>query len=95
MEERILLLDDKFPSVIEHFSLLNSLFKLNNCIGSNYSSLKPKQVEALKACKKSDTTINLYTGYGKSLIFYLLPFLNETESGMVVSSPLNQFWRNK
>lgn len=56
--------------------------------------LKPKQSEALSHIIKNDTLVIIPTGYGKTLIFELLPYLmdvkNATEDSMViVASPLD------
>lgn len=54
---------------------------------AEYSYLKPLQYQSLKAATFSDSMIILPTGYGKSLIFELLPLLNNTQ--IIIVSPLN------
>lgn len=55
--------------------------------------LKSKQIECLRAITKSDVMTLLPTGYGKSLIFELIPFYslcaNSVESVVIVLMPLN------
>ncbi|XP_050395031.1 uncharacterized protein LOC126812606 [Patella vulgata] len=50
-----------------------ALAKLNVDRATTYSYLKPKQSDSLKSALISDIIVNLPTGYGKSLIFDLLP----------------------
>ena len=67
-----------------------------------YSSLRPKQIDCvLNSAKKQDLLCILATGYGKTLVFKLIPiYLSACESNsscnqvkgyltIVISSPLN------
>ena len=89
MLDRIALLNRRFPTVRLHQSLLLALGKLNDHIASSYTYLKSNQFLALQACEHHDTVINLSTGYGKSLIFYILPFLHDSLCGVIICTPLN------
>ena len=84
------------------FSLFSkiALAKINQNRGVNYNSLKPLQCECLKAAAMRDTIAILPTGYGKSLIFEMLPILSEVmytngsasgsaASAIIICSPLN------
>ena len=55
----------------------------------SYSFLKPKQVDALKAGSKGDSIVLLPTGYGKSIIFHVLPFAINADASVIIVSPLN------
>ena len=62
-----------FPEITDRFSHINYL--------------KPLQAKNVKSALAGDTLIVLPTGYGKSLIFELVPFI--TNSKAVIVSPLN------
>ena len=50
--------------------------------------LKPQQIDSLVAfLKKEDVIVNLPTGFGKSLVYHLIPLL--TSASVLVISPLN------
>lgn len=51
-----------------------ALVNHNKRFGTSVSYLRSKQIECLRALTKSDVMTVLPTGYGKSLIFELLPF---------------------
>ena len=45
-----------------------------------YDNVKPKQIEAvLEFCKGKDVFVSLPTGYGKTLIFAVLPSLSDNQ----------------
>jgi superfamily II DNA helicase RecQ len=50
----------------------------------SYNTLKPLQIEAVKAYLEGDTIVTLPTGYGKSLTYELLPFLEENVLALIV-----------
>ena len=51
-----------------------SLVKVVHCM--DLHPLKPKQIEAIKSFESGkDTFVSLPTGYGKSIIFAVLPLL--------------------
>ena len=52
-----------------------------------YDHLRPKQLEAVIKAEKSDCLVMLRTGYGKTLVFELLPYV--TNSVIVVVCPLD------
>ena len=54
---------------------------------TEYSYLKPLQINGIRSAVLSDTFIILPTGYGKSLIFEMIPRINRTKA--VIISPLN------
>ena len=54
-----------------------------------YTSLKPKQGEALVAATDGDVLVVLPTGYGKTIIIEALPFLSATETTVLLCTPLN------
>ena len=67
-------------------------------LGKKNLNLKESQYEAVKAVvvERKDTICILPTGYGKSLIYQLLPFVfdaylgyENTSSSIIVISPLN------
>lgn len=68
-----------------------ALCRLNKDRQSEYLTLKPKQFDALQACVIGDCICVLRTGYGKSLIYELIPYYNEVvcsdiKSGVVSCS---------
>lgn len=70
-----------------------ALAKFNISISENYQYLKPKQLQCLRDLVKCDTVLVLPTGYGKSLIFELLPYYFEHVHGFttltILIEPLN------
>ena len=42
--------------------------RMNENMNTNYKQLRPKQEEALKACRNGDVLAVLPTGYGKTII---------------------------
>ena len=60
---------------------------------TEYCYLKPKQIDCLNTILNSDVIAILPTGYGKSLIFEILPFfsyhLYNKKSVVLVIAPLN------
>ena len=79
----------EFSSAIQN--VMSKFLKCNPSI-----CLKPKQLESLKIIwnRNCDLIVNLPVGYGKSLIFYMLPDLlklkyNTTSSMIIVVAPLN------
>ena len=65
------------------------LYQLNKDHQLSYTGLLPKQVDAVKAAMTGDVCVFLPTGYGKSLIYQLLPYLSDPPKPVVVASPLN------
>ena len=55
--------------------------------GVQIPSLKPKQLEVLQKARNTDCFVSLKTGYGKTLIFQLLPYI--MHSIVIVVSPLD------
>ena len=69
------------------------LMKFNNLTGQKVYSLKPKQIQALTQSSTEDVLVTLPTGYGKSIIFEVLPHFNSLmcakKSAVIIVSPLN------
>ena len=76
-----------------------ALATVNKQTHRNINLLKPEQVLALYKAAESNVLITLPTGYGKSLIFELLPhfmfFLTEQKTAVVIVSPLNAIINEK
>ena len=70
-----------------------AVMKFNNLTGQNVYSLKPKQVQALTQSSTDDVLVTLPTGYGKSIIFEVLPhfssLMRAKKSAVIIVSPLN------
>ena len=64
-----------------------ALSKVNCDRKTEFQFLKPLQYKSVKAAQFDDTLSILPTGYGKSLVFELLPRLNDTKA--LIISPLN------
>ena len=68
-----------FLIAVQHFSMKDAVIQraLNEAvIEMGLSSLKPKQTEAILAIVAGkDTFVSLPTGYGKSIIYRVLPLL--------------------
>ena len=64
-----------------------ALAKINKQRGSEFNYLKPLQAKSVKSALAGDSLIVLPTGYGKSLIFELVPSI--TTSRAIIVSPLN------
>lgn len=62
--------------IIENFKFKRGLQLLNLHCGTDINFLKPKQVVTIKQALKNDCISVLPTGYGKSLIFEILPFVD-------------------
>ena len=63
---------------------------MNAALDKTYTSLMPKQRDALIAAGKGqDVIVTVPTGYGKSLIYQDLPFRWRTAPRFVVASPLD------
>ena len=52
-----------------------SLVNLNKETKSAFNHLKPHQLQAIEKSRTSDVFVCLKTGYGKSLVFQILPYL--------------------
>ena len=66
------------------------LGRLNKVHGTKYTSLKEKQWEVISRSKESDVVGVLSTGYGKTIIIQVLPYLKTDSFGcVVVVNPLN------
>lgn len=70
-----------------HLEWRKALVKLNLSGERYYSHLRPKQLEAVRKAQEGDSLVILKTGYGKSLIFELLPHVNDTV--IVIACPLD------
>lgn len=70
-----------------------ALLMFNKQFDEEYFFLKPKQIDCLKAIQEKDTVAILPTGYGKSLIFELLPHFSkcvcDIKSIVIIIAPLN------
>ena len=64
-----------------------ALTKINSERKTEFTFLKPLQFKSIQAAESTDTLAILPTGYGKSMIFELLPRLDDTTA--VIVSPLN------
>ena len=49
--------------------------RTNQHEGTEYVSLKDKQKEALSACSQADVICVLPTGYGKTVVIHMIPFI--------------------
>lgn len=65
------------------------LARLNTSQHKIYPGLLPKQIDAIKKSVAGDALIVLPTGYGKSLIFEILPYTKLPYASIIVASPLN------
>lgn len=74
----------------------NRITKAKQKIGITYE-LKPEQITALRAFMESkDIVCLLPTGFGKSIIFQLMPFLSDDPMACVlVISPLNAIMKDQ
>ena len=72
---------------------------VNKLTRRNINVLKANQVKALYQATRSDVLVTLPTGYGKSLIFELLPhfihFSTNQKSAVIIVSPLNAIVNEK
>lgn len=76
-----------------------ALFHLNKTRGTTFNILKPKQLDCLLHLLKRDVIAVLPTGYGKSLIFEILPYMLQAKGiifeervppvNVIILSPLN------
>jgi superfamily II DNA helicase RecQ len=70
-----------------------ALIKCNTEMKTNYQSLKPKQIETILSFRDRDVLAVLPTGFGKSLIYQLMPYLEEVKGNssctVLVLCPLN------
>ena len=64
-----------------------ALDDFNLSTGQHIEHLKPLQVESLSKALSGDCFVSLKTGYGKSLIFQLIPYI--LKSVIVVVCPLD------
>jgi superfamily II DNA helicase RecQ len=67
--------------------ICNALMTYNKEMNTSYGQLKDCQEEAICAIRGRDVLCILPTGYGKSLIFELLPFVDDCI--VIVLIPLN------
>ena len=71
-------------------SIKQIINRTNTAQGSNYGYLKDKQSEVILRSKTEDAIAILPTGYGKTVIFHMLPYVNSVPAGSVlVINPLN------
>lgn len=78
---------EKDLDIIFSLTSKKALSTINIRRNLDYSYLKPLQCKSLKASRQSDSMVILPTGYGKSLIFELLPVINRSQ--VIIVSPLN------
>ena len=78
---------EKDLNVIFSQTSKKALSTINIRRNRDYSYLKPLQCKSLKASRQSDSMVTgiLPTGYGKSLIFELLPVINRSQ--VIIVSP--------
>ena len=66
------------------------IYKYNIDNDRNVNYLKPKQFTAIRESLQGDLMVTLPTGFGKSLIYHLLPYAADKHtSAVIVVSPLN------
>ena len=70
---------EKDLNIIFSLTSKKALSTINIRRNRDYSYLKPLQCKSLKASRQSDSMVILPTGYGKSLIFELLPVINRSQ----------------
>ncbi len=61
----------------------------NNKMKTNFVNLKKEQIEVIIALMTDDVLCVLPTGFGKSLIFGLLPYCCQPPATVILMSPLN------
>lgn len=70
-----------------------ALSVFNTTLKTEYSFIKPKQLECLRVVYDNDVITVLPTGYGKSLIFEILPYFTKYVTGkfsiVILITPLN------
>lgn len=77
-------------SIEESLRLKFALAQVNKVRHTEYNFLKPKQVDCLKyALQNSDVLGVLPTGYWKSLIVEMMPYLRNAQGAVIIISPLN------
>ena len=71
----------------------HALAQFNITHSTQFSHLKPKQLDSLRAVVTKDVVSVLPTGYGKSMIFELLPYYLKHVHGLscivIIIMPLN------
>ena len=66
------------------------IYKYNMGNDRNVNYLKPKQFTAIRESLQGDLMVTLPTGFGKSLIYHLLPYATDNKtSAVIIVSPLN------
>ena len=80
-----------FQKVRAHHRFLDIVFNILKL--RNVKCLRSGQLEALIKCEKNDCVVTLPTGYGKTLIFQILPWLGSSEycvsKAVIIASPLD------
>ena len=70
--------------------LTTAMAKYNGCFGSNIESMRDLQIKAIEwLYQGKDCICSLPTGYGKSLIYEILPFIYADPLCILVIVPLN------
>ncbi len=80
---------DQLKFTLQHHHVLSSK---NAELGTEYNYLKHGQLQALLQCCENDVVAVLPTGYGKTVIFHLLPFVSTPHTQqpcILIANPLN------
>ena len=81
---------NKFDNMLAHKF---ALAEINHRYNMSYTFAKPKQIQLLFEAFRGDTLALLPTGFGKSLVFEMLPYyvssLNGSFSCCIIVCPLN------
>ena len=80
-------LEDIYENTAENMDITEALMALNEDTESEIPNLKPRQLEALRKAELGDCFVSLKTGYGKTLIFQLMPYV--FKSTIIVICPLD------
>lgn len=72
---------------LEHLNVTELINRYNECMKVRIECLKDKQLETIEALRRGDVLAILPTGYGKSLKYHLLPFIEDCI--VIVLCPLN------
>lgn len=75
--------------VIQEINITEALLSYNSKLGVEISSLKPAQLNALEVILRGHDVIAAFpTGFGKSLIYEIIPFVNPNACVLVIE-PVN------
>lgn len=72
-----------------NLKLSRALSDFNKANATEVRGFLPQQVKTLKRIQESDVITILPTGYGKSLLFQVLPFFYTPPMPVIVACPLN------